>query len=122
MMGGEDGYLIATRIEADGVTLHIRDEEGYPRWRGGPDWAGHRWFDPDDMTTITGTLSELQGLWSYVVPSSMPIGRSTTIVASLLPPRSGWETERRCFAMSGVTRSGMELGGTITALSGRAAA
>jgi hypothetical protein len=64
MMGGQDGYLIATRIEADGVSLRLRDEEGYPLWRGGPDWAGRRWFDPDGVTTITGTLSELQGMWS----------------------------------------------------------
>lgn len=62
--GDQHGYLILTRIEADGVTLRLRDEEGYPLWRGGPDWAGHRWFDPDATTTMTGTLRELQGMWS----------------------------------------------------------
>lgn len=61
---GEYGYLIVTRLEADGLTLRLRDEEGYPLWRGGSDWAGHRWFDPDGITTVTGTLNELQGLWS----------------------------------------------------------
>jgi hypothetical protein len=40
------------------------DDEGYPLWRGGPGWTGHRWFDPDGLTTMTGTLNELQGLWS----------------------------------------------------------
>ena len=59
-----DGYLIVTRIEADGVTLRLRDAEGYPVWRGGPDWNGHRWFDPGATTTMTGTLRELQGMWS----------------------------------------------------------
>lgn len=65
MMGdGEHPYLIATRIQADGVTLDLREDEGYPLWRGGPGWAGHRWFEPDGITTMTGTLDELQGFWS----------------------------------------------------------
>jgi hypothetical protein len=65
MMGNDDhAYLIATTIQADGVTVALRDEEGYPLWRGGPGWTGHRWFDSDGLMTMTGTLNELQGLWS----------------------------------------------------------
>lgn len=67
MMGGDDGdddYVIAIILEADGVTLALRDDEGYPLWRGGEDWSGHTWFDPDTITTSTGTLDETLGMWS----------------------------------------------------------
>lgn len=65
MMGGmgDDDYLIATLLLADGVSLALRDDEGYPLWRGGAGWD-HRWFDPDTMTTLDGTLDDLLGMWS----------------------------------------------------------
>ena len=62
--GGEHDYVIVTVLEADGVVLPLRDDEGYPFWRGGDDWMGHSWFDPATITTLTGTLHELLGMWS----------------------------------------------------------
>lgn len=65
MMGDDEHpYLIATRLAVDGLTLTVRDDEGYPAWRGGPDWMGHQWFDPDADATMTGTLGDLLGMWS----------------------------------------------------------
>lgn len=57
-------YLVVTVLEADGVTVQLRDEDGYPLWRGGPGWGGSGWFDPDAVTTMNGTLRETLGLWS----------------------------------------------------------
>jgi len=65
-MGGNNSdhdYLVVTVLEADGVRLVLRDGEGYPVWRGGDGW-NDSWFDPDTVTTLTGTLVESQGLWS----------------------------------------------------------
>jgi hypothetical protein len=66
MMGGDDDadYVIVSVLEADGVVLPLRDEQGYPFWRGGEGWDGHAWFDPDTITTLTGTLDEFLGMWS----------------------------------------------------------
>jgi len=66
MMGGDgdNDYVIVTVLEADDVVLPLRDDDGYPFWRGGDDWAGHSWFDPDTVTTMNGTLNELLGTWS----------------------------------------------------------
>jgi len=62
MCGNNDeDYLIATVLEADGVVLPLRDEQGYPFWRGDED---HSWFDPDTITTMNGTLNEFLGMWS----------------------------------------------------------
>lgn len=62
---GEDAdYVIVTVLQVDGSTLSLRDEDGYPLWRGGPGWGGHRWFDPDAVTTVSGTLGQMLGIWS----------------------------------------------------------
>lgn len=60
----DEEYFITTEITADGVTLKLRDEEGYPLWRGGFGWHGGPWFDPDTVTTLRGFLGEELGLWS----------------------------------------------------------
>ena len=69
----DNQYLIATRITADGVTLDLRDEDGYPLWsggngggqgRGGLGPNGERYFDPDTVTTLSGTLIESLNFWS----------------------------------------------------------
>lgn len=68
MMGGYDSdrdFLIVTVLQADGARLELRDDQGYPLWRGGDGWNDH-WFDPGTVETLTGTLSESLGLWSVM--------------------------------------------------------
>ena len=60
----EHPYLVATALRVDGETTLLRDEEGYPLWRGGPGWMGHTWYDPSSEASLTGSLSEILGLWS----------------------------------------------------------
>ncbi|NNE47723.1 MAG: hypothetical protein HKN37_13800 [Rhodothermales bacterium] len=66
-MGGHndaEAYVIVTVLSVNGVTVQLRDDDGYPLWRGGPGWDGHRWFDPDAITNVNGTLREELGMWS----------------------------------------------------------
>jgi len=67
----ENQYLIATRIVADGVTLDLRDDDGYPLWRGGSGGGlggfgpnGEHYFDPATVATLSGTLIESLNFWS----------------------------------------------------------
>lgn len=60
----EGDFLIVTVLEAGGVELVLRDEDGYPIWRGGPGWHGETFFDPATVTTLTGSLGRTLGLWS----------------------------------------------------------
>lgn len=62
--GSPHDYLIVTLLEADGVSLVLRDEEGYPVWRGGDGWGGQAWFDPDTVADLSGTLTSSLGMWS----------------------------------------------------------
>lgn len=57
-------FLIATVLVADGVTLELRDDEGYPVWRDGPGGNGPMWFDADSVVTLQGTLTQELGFWS----------------------------------------------------------
>lgn len=60
----ETDFLIVTVLEAGGVELVLRNEDGYPVWRGDPAWHGETWFDPTTVTTLTGTLGQTLGMWS----------------------------------------------------------
>ena len=62
--GGDEDYLIVQTLTAGGITLQLRDAEGYPIWRGGPGWDGTTWFDPDTVTSMRGSLRDNLGLWS----------------------------------------------------------
>lgn len=59
----EHDYLIATVLTVRGVTLRLRDADGYPLWRGGIGWDDH-WFDPGSVATLDGRVEQIRGLWS----------------------------------------------------------
>ena len=56
-------FLIVTVLEAGGTMLVLRDDEGYPVWRGGPGGGITPWFDPDALVEVRGTLLRELGFW-----------------------------------------------------------
>lgn len=67
----DNDYLIAVEILVGGQTIKIRDKDGYPLWRGGPNGRGgnigpdgERYYDPDSGETLRGELTECLCFWS----------------------------------------------------------
>lgn len=60
---GDNDYIITVSLTLEGNTVELRNQNGYPLWRGNGFDGGH-WFDPGNITTLKGTLSNNLGLWS----------------------------------------------------------
>lgn len=62
--GRAGDFFVVTRLEVGGSALDLRDDRGYPLWRGGPVDAMAPWFDPDTTAHFRGVLLESLGFWS----------------------------------------------------------
>jgi len=67
--GYADKFIIATVVEG----VRIRDDAGYPAWRGGNGAngqgqgkgpQGQNYFDPDTVSSFSGTLSDSLNYWA----------------------------------------------------------
>lgn len=61
---GTEDFFVVTRLEVAGLTLELRDPQGYPLWRGGPTGGVSPFFDPSTVAELRGTLSESLGFWN----------------------------------------------------------